>query len=167
MHVSTCARLFEYIIRTDDPFFLENRWLFRRKTPILPIASSSNTQRTCSMSSQIKKKRVNTSTWRRCINRLKVFYKEFILKISTVTVFLRYVLPSFILFNIRLNELSSSPVTSLSGWREMETKRGHIQLVATCLREWYSVIGHIRIRCRITVPNITAKYCLFTCYFGP
>jgi len=82
-----------------------------------------------------KQKRVNTSAWRRCINRLKVFYKEFILKISTVTVFLRYVLPSFILFNIRLNQLSSSPVTSLSGWREMETKRGHIQLVATCLRE--------------------------------
>jgi hypothetical protein len=83
IHVSTCARLFEYVIRTDDTFFLENRWLFRRKMPRPPIVSSSNTQKTYSTSSQTKQKRINASAWHRCISRLQVFYEKFILKIST------------------------------------------------------------------------------------
>ena len=82
-HVSTCARLFEYVIRTDDIFFLENRWLFRRKMPRPPIVSSRNTQKIYSTSSQTKQKRINTSVWHRCISRLQVFYEKFIVKIST------------------------------------------------------------------------------------
>jgi len=64
--------------------FLENRCLFRRKTPSRSTLSSSDTQKTCSTSSQIKQTHSNTSAWHRCINRLRVFYKEFILKISPI-----------------------------------------------------------------------------------
>ncbi len=82
-HVSTCARLFEYVIRTDDTFFLENRWLFRRKMPRPSIVSSSNTEKTYSTSSQTKQKRINTSVWHRCISRLQVFYEKLIVNILT------------------------------------------------------------------------------------
>ncbi len=75
-----CVRLFEHFIRTDDTFFLENRWLFRRAAPTPSITLSSDTEETHATPSKIKQKCIISNTWRKCIRRVQAFYNKFIHK---------------------------------------------------------------------------------------